>query len=117
MTWLSSCAITPAISPSLRAASIMPRLTNIGPPGSAKALMSRALTTSNEYWNSGCWYSGGIAATSGRLTTELHVLLRSEIIPRRDNPRLRQTDHRRDQDDGRHHPRRHSVSVTIINRN
>ena len=42
-----SCAMTPAISPSVFAASIMPRLRNIGPPGSAKALISFWLTTSN----------------------------------------------------------------------
>ena len=41
-----SCAITPAISPSDLAASIMPRCRNIGPPGSANALISRRLTTS-----------------------------------------------------------------------
>ena len=35
-----SCAITPATSPSFFAASIMPRLRNIGPPGSANALIS-----------------------------------------------------------------------------
>ena len=45
-TWLISCAMTPATSPSVLAASIMPRLTNIGPPG-ANALMSRTFTTSN----------------------------------------------------------------------
>jgi len=47
-TWLNSCAMTPATSPSVCAASIMPRLTNIGPPGSANALISRTLTGSNE---------------------------------------------------------------------
>ena len=36
-----SCAITPTTSPSAAAASNMPRWTNIGPPGSAKALISR----------------------------------------------------------------------------
>ena len=41
--------MTPATSPSVRAASIMPRLTNIGPPGSAKALISFTFTTSNVY--------------------------------------------------------------------
>ena len=46
-TWLSSWAITPATSPSVCAASIMPRLTNIGPPGSANALISRTFTGSN----------------------------------------------------------------------
>ena len=42
-----SCAITPAISPSVFAASIIPRLRNIGPPGSANALISFWFTTSN----------------------------------------------------------------------
>src|SRR5262245_17159408 len=41
----------------------MPRLTNIGPPGSAKALISRTFTVSNVYWNSGCWSSAGMTAT------------------------------------------------------
>ena len=45
VTWLISCAITPAISPSSRAASSMPRLRNIGPPGSANALISFWFTT------------------------------------------------------------------------
>ena len=47
-TWLSSWAITLATSPSVCAASIIPRLTYIGPPGSANALISRTLTTWNE---------------------------------------------------------------------
>ena len=38
--------MTPATSPSFFAASIMPRLRNIGPPGSANALISFWLTTS-----------------------------------------------------------------------
>jgi hypothetical protein len=46
-TWLISCAMTPAISPSFFAASIMPRLTYIGPPGNEKALISLAFTSSN----------------------------------------------------------------------
>ena len=45
----NSCAITPTTSPSVAAASNMPRLTNIGPPGSAKALISFMLTGVNEY--------------------------------------------------------------------
>ena len=44
----SSCAITPATSASA-AASNMPRCTNIGPPGSANALMSFRFTGVNEY--------------------------------------------------------------------
>src|SRR5580765_2591546 len=60
--------MTPATSPSLRAASIIPRLTNIGPPGSAKALISRTFTTSKEYLNSECWRLAGIAETSLRPT-------------------------------------------------
>ena len=43
-TWLSSCAMTPATSPSLCAFSIIPRLMNIGPPGSANALISFTFT-------------------------------------------------------------------------
>ncbi len=38
--------MTPATSPSVLAASIIPRLRNIGPPGSAKALISFWLITS-----------------------------------------------------------------------
>jgi len=45
----NSCAITPTTSPSDAAASNMPRLTNIGPPGSAKALISFRLTGVKEY--------------------------------------------------------------------
>ena len=45
----SSCAITPATSASSAAASNMPRCTNIGPPGSANALMSFRFTGVNEY--------------------------------------------------------------------
>ena len=45
----NSCAITPATSDSEAAASNMPRLTNIGPPGNAKALISFRLTGVNEY--------------------------------------------------------------------
>ena len=62
-TWLISCAMTPATSPSLLAASIIPRLTYIGPPGSANALISRTLTTLNVYWNSGCCWPDGIPCT------------------------------------------------------
>ena len=62
-TWLSSCAITPATSPSVLAASIIPRLTYMGPPGSAKALISFTLTTLKVYRNSGCLSSAGIEST------------------------------------------------------
>ena len=48
-TWDSSCAITPTTSPSAAAASNMPRWTNIGPPGSANALISFRFTGVNEY--------------------------------------------------------------------
>ena len=41
--------MTPATWPSVVAASIMPRLTNIGPPGKANALMSLRFTGVNEY--------------------------------------------------------------------
>ena len=44
-TWLSSWAMTLAISPSVPAVSIIPRLRYIGPPGRANALISRTLTT------------------------------------------------------------------------
>src|SRR5438477_4715221 len=53
----------------------------------------------------------------GGLMTKLHILFRSEVVSWRCNPCLRQIDHRRDQKDDCHHPCRHSVSVTIINRN
>ena len=58
--------MTPATSSSVRAACSMPRCRNIGPPGSAKALISRRLTTSNEYRNAGCANRAGTAATSRR---------------------------------------------------
>ena len=48
-TCASSCAITPTTSPSDDAAANMPRLTNIGPPGSANALISFTFTGVNEY--------------------------------------------------------------------
>ena len=76
-----------------------PRLTNIGPPGSANALISLTFTTLNVYLNSGCRSSAGIAVDEppadvldvrrhvvvaqnrqllldlrGRLLAELHVL-------------------------------------------
>ncbi len=41
----------------------MPRLTNIGPPGSANALISFTFTGVNEYLNSLRLRSGGAAAT------------------------------------------------------
>ena len=41
--------MTPTTSPSAAAASNMPRWTNIGPPGSAKALISFRFTGVNEY--------------------------------------------------------------------
>ena len=44
-----SCAITPPTSASSAAASNMRRCTNIGPPGSANALMSFRFTGVNEY--------------------------------------------------------------------
>ncbi len=47
-TWLSSCAMTPTTSPSECAESIIPRLMNIGPPGSANALISFTFTGVNE---------------------------------------------------------------------
>ena len=47
-----------------RAASNMPRLTNIGPPGSANALISFRFTGVNEYSKTGWLSSGGAAATS-----------------------------------------------------
>ena len=71
-TWLISCAMTPATSPSVLAASIIPRLRYIGPPGSANALISRTLTTLNVYWNSGCRWSDGIPCTR-RLSDVRHV--------------------------------------------
>ncbi len=56
-----SCPITPANSASFFAATIVPTLTNIWPPGSAKALISFCGTT----WNSnGHEYCSGIVATS-----------------------------------------------------
>ena len=63
-TCASSWAMTPMTSPSDVAAVTIPRLTNIGPPGSAKALMSLRLTGVNEYWNWGWLSSGGATATS-----------------------------------------------------
>src|SRR5271157_4981630 len=56
-----SWAITPASSASLEAAVMVPMLMNIGPPGSAKALISFCAIT----WNSnGQEYWDGIVATS-----------------------------------------------------
>ena len=46
------------------AASSIPRFRNIGPPGSANALISRRSTTWNVYRNPGCRSLPGIAATS-----------------------------------------------------
>ena len=62
----SSCAITPMTSPSPWAASNMPRFTNIGPPGSAKALISFRFTGVNEYSKAGLLSEAGAAATSAR---------------------------------------------------
>ena len=56
--------MTPTTSPSPVAASNMPRLTNIGPPGSANALMSLKFTGVNEYSNTELSNSAGAAATS-----------------------------------------------------
>ena len=63
-TWASSWAITPATSPSAVAASNIPRLTNIGPPGSAKALISFRFTGVKEYSKTGWLSSRGATATS-----------------------------------------------------
>ena len=107
--------MTPTTSPSVCADSIMPRLMNIGPPGSAKALISFTFTGVNEYRNAGLFNSGGAAATSRspsaidvaldrgvrddrirladfrrRLLAELHVLLGRVLVLRRRDPGLRE---------------------------
>ena len=83
-TWLISCASTPAISPSFLAAWIIPRLTYIGPPGSANALRSLTLTTSNEYRNCGCRNSAGMfsraAPPHDRRSRRCHRRSRSEAV-------------------------------------
>ena len=60
-TWAISWAMTPANSASLSAAVSVPMFTNIGPPGSANALISFCWIT----WNSnGQERSAGIVLTS-----------------------------------------------------
>ena len=94
----------------------MPRLMNIGPPGSAKALISFTFTGVNGYWNAGLFNSGGAAvdqplaervevscrsrrrcddrirlADLGRgLLADLHVLLGRVLVLRRRDLRLRE---------------------------
>src|SRR5918993_3010118 len=63
-TWAISWAITPTTSPSVFAASIIPRFTYIGPPGNANALISFKSMTLKLYSNSGCRRSAGIVSTS-----------------------------------------------------
>ena len=71
--------MTPATSPSVSAESIMPRLMNIGPPGSAKALISFTFTGVKEYRKAGLFNSAGAAATS-RSPSVVDVLARSASL-------------------------------------
>ena len=106
--------MTPTTSPSPAAASNMPRLTNIGPPGSAKALMSFRLTGVNEVLEDRVVEIRGrgrdealaqpievgaekgifdqrvlLANVGGSFATELHVLFRRVLVSRRRDLRLR----------------------------
>src|SRR5512134_772286 len=56
--------MTPASSPSFRTVSMSPRVTYVGPPGSANALTSDALTTLNVYGN----FGPGVASARRRPT-------------------------------------------------
>src|SRR3982751_216275 len=76
----SSWAITPTTSASTAAASNMPRLTNIGPPGSAKALISFRFTGVNEYSYCGSFSSAGAAATRRSPSEARYFLIRSSSM-------------------------------------
>ncbi len=129
--------MTPAISPSLFAASIMPRFTYIGPPGKAKALISLTLTTLKLYLelrvlevgrngsrqafaDAGDVGRDAVVVENGqlllhlrrRLAAELYVLLRIVLVVGRGDRSLRRRDPRR-QDHCRH-AERHSSHPQLL---
>ena len=58
----------------------MPRCTNIGPPGSANALISFRFTGVNEYSYTGLFSSAGAAATSRSPSLVRYLVMRSSLM-------------------------------------